>query len=186
MCQQATEHLDLPGEAQSRRTGQELGWPHDGGILAVRRPEGLVDVGIEPVDQARHEGGIVRLLARIEAQVLGQGDAGAQDVEAIPDRVHLPAWVGRARWTPKMRGRHHLCALVEQVLEGGNGGRDAEIVGHGGPSPDADVQGHVEVHPDQHALPVDIGEILEERESAQGVHDDQRATRTLKSTSRFE
>src|SRR6202041_1367722 len=68
----------------------------------------------------------------------------------------------------------------------GDGGGDAKVVGHGGPSPHADVERHVEVDPDQHAFAVDIGKILEEREPAQRVHCGQRPTRTLRSTSRFE
>ncbi len=186
MAKQAAEHLDLAGEAHARRAGQELGRPDDGGVLAVGRTEGLVDVGIESVDQPGHEGGVVRLLARIEAQVLGQRDAGAQDAQTFAHGVHLPTGVGCARRAAQVRGRHDLGALVEQALERGQGSRDAKVVGHRGPSPHANVQGHVEVDPDQHALPVDIGEILEEREPAQRVHVDQRATSTLRSTSRFE
>ena len=78
LLQQAAQHLDLLGEAQAGRAGQELGRADDGGVAAVGHPEGLVDVGIEALDEGCHEGGVVGLLARVEAQVVGQLHAGAQ------------------------------------------------------------------------------------------------------------
>ena len=43
----------------------------------MRGPEGVVDVGVEPLDQPGHERRVVGLLARVEAQVLEQLDPGA-------------------------------------------------------------------------------------------------------------
>ena len=76
--------------------------------------EGLVDVGVEPLDEPLHERGVVRLLARVEAQVLHEPDARAQRLQPLPHRVHLPAGVGCAGRPAEMRAGHHLGALVQQ------------------------------------------------------------------------
>ncbi len=50
--------------------------------------EGVVDVGVDPLDQRGDELRIVALLARVEAQVLHQLDAGRELGEARPDGIH--------------------------------------------------------------------------------------------------
>ena len=164
------QHLDLPGEAQPGRARQELRRPDDGGVGAVGGAEGLVDVGVEALDEPLHEGGVVRLLARVEAQVLHEPDARAQHLQPLPHRVHLPARVGGAGRPAEVRARHHVGTLVEQPAQRRQGGGDPEVVGHRGLAPHADVQRDVEVDPHQHALPVEVGEVLEERDAAQRVH----------------
>jgi hypothetical protein len=50
-----------------------------------------------------------------------------------------------------MGGEHHPGAALAQLLDGGQGGADASVVGH-----PAIVERHVEVHPDEHALVCDV------------------------------
>ena len=164
------QHLDLPGEAQPGRARQEPRWSDDGRVGAVGCAEGLVHVGVEPLDEPLHERGIVRLLPRVEAQVLHEPDARAQHLQPLPHRVHLPAGVRGTGRTTEVRARHHVGALVEQAAQRGQGGGDPEVVGHRGLAPHADVQRDVEVDPDQHALAVELGEILQEWEPAQLAH----------------
>ncbi len=170
MLQDAPEDLDLLGEAQPRRARQELRRSHDGGVGAVGRAEGFVHVGVEAVDQPLHEGGVVRLLARVEAQVLGQPDPRGQCLEPLTHGVHLPARVGRPGGPSEVRARHHLRTVVLELLERRQRRRDAEVVGHRGLAAHPDVQWDVEVDPDEHALPVDVGEVPEERDAAERVH----------------
>ena len=112
------EHLDLLGEAQTGRAGQEVRWPDDGRVGPVRGAERLVHVGVVALDQPLHEGRVVRLLARVEAQVLGQRDAGAQGRQPLAHRVHLPARVRRPGRAAEMRRRRHHGPLVVQPPQG--------------------------------------------------------------------
>ena len=184
--QDPAQDLDLPGEAQARRAREEPGRPHDRGVGPVGGAEGLVHVGVEAGDEALHEGGVVGLLARIEAQVLGQLDPGAQRPQPLAHRVHLPAGVRGAGRPAEMRAGHHLGPLVLEPAQRRQRGRDPEVVGHRGPAPHADVEGDVEVDPHQHPLPVERGEIPQERDAAEGVHEGQPPTSTARSTRRLE
>ena len=74
----AEEHLDLLRQQPTRRAGQGLRRADDRGVGPVRRAEGVVDVGVLALDQPRDERRVVALLARVEAQVLEQLDAGRQ------------------------------------------------------------------------------------------------------------
>ena len=74
---EAEEHLDLLGQQPAGGAGQELRRPHDRGVGPVRCTEGVIDVGVEPVDQPFDELGIVGLLPRVVPQVLQQLHPGA-------------------------------------------------------------------------------------------------------------
>ena len=130
--EEASQHFHLSGEAQARRAGQEVRRPHDGGVAAVRRAERLVHVGVIAPDHALHEGGVVRLLARVEPQVVGERHARAEGVEPPAHGVHLPPWVALPRRPAQVRRRGHLGAVVEEPLQRRERGGDAEVVGHGG------------------------------------------------------
>ena len=186
LLQDAAQHLDLLGEAQPGGARQEPGRADDGGVGPVGRSEGLVHVGVEAGDEPLHEGRVVRLLARVEAQVLRQLHAGAEGLQPLADRVHLPAGIRRAARPPEMRGGHHVGTLVLQPAQGRQRGGDAEVVGHRGPAAYPDVQRHVEVDPHQHAPALQRGEVPQERDAAEGVHQRQPPTRTVRSTSRLE
>ena len=73
------------------------------------RAERVVDVGVDPVDELGDERRVVALLARIEAQVLEQLDAGSQLGQPGPNGIHrvrssgLP--FGRPRWLGGDDGR---------------------------------------------------------------------------------
>ena len=85
-----------------------------------------------------------------------------------------------------MRRGHHLGPCVLQPAQRRQGRRDAEVVGHGGLAPHADVQGDVEVDPHQHPLAFEVGKVPEQRDAAQRVHAAQRPTTATRSTRRFE
>src|SRR5574337_2008712 len=62
------------GEVEDGR-GQVPRRAYDGGVRPVAGPEGVVHVAVAPFGQGLGEGGIVRLLLRMEAQVLQEADA---------------------------------------------------------------------------------------------------------------
>ena len=111
----------------------------------MRRAERLVHVGVVAPYQALHEGGVVRLLARVEAQVVGEGDARAQRLEPFAHGVHLPPLVVLPRRPAQVRRGRHLGPPLEQPQQRREPGGDAEVVGHGGPAGHADVERDVEV-----------------------------------------
>ena len=92
--QKAAEHLDLPLEEKSGGTGKPGGWSDDRCVLAVGHAEGVVDVGVVPVDQLLHETRIIGLLARVEAQVLEQLDRRSQGSQLLAHRPEVPLGVG--------------------------------------------------------------------------------------------
>ena len=72
----------------------------------MRRAERVVDVGVDPLDQLATNFGSLRLLARVEAQVLQQLDAGGQLGKARPtgsiEYFGSGSPFGRPRWLTHM------------------------------------------------------------------------------------
>ena len=138
--------------------GQRAGRPDDRGVGPVRGAEGVVHVAVEPVDEAGDEGGVVRLLAGVEAQVLGQLDAGAAARRGGPARRPSSSG-GRARPSAAPGGSRPRSgrALRLQPLERGQGGADAQVVGDL-----AALHRHVEVDPDEHRAALDGRQVLED------------------------
>jgi hypothetical protein len=54
-----------------------------------------------------------------------------------------------------------------QVLQGGEGGPDTEVVRDHGRLALAGSEGHIEVDPHQHAGSVEIGQVAEQRQTVQ-------------------
>ena len=123
--------------------------------------EGIVDVRIDALDQLGHERGVVGLLARVEAQVLQQLDAGSKLGETCPDRIHRVLRVGLALRPPEVRGTHDMCTAAGEPFDCRQGGADAEVVGD-----DAVVHRDVEVGAHQHPLAGDVAEIGERGDAA--------------------
>ena len=103
-----------PGRsAAPPRSGRNWGGPTMEAWRAVGGAEGLVHVGVEAVDQPLHEGGVVRLLARVEAQVLGQARRRGT---ATRSRSRTGSISQRGSGAPAGRPRcehgHHLGPLV--------------------------------------------------------------------------
>jgi len=154
----------------------EPGDPHVGGVAAVGVAEGVVDVHIGEACQFPGELLVVLLFPGIEPEVLQHDDVaglhrvdgllhlGAHDVlrqghvlaeqarEALRHRsqAHLvddlslrPAEVG---------GDDHFRVFVEGVIDGGQDGPDARVVG----DVLVGVEGNVEIEPKQHPLPLQI------------------------------
>ena len=93
---QAEQDVDLLLQQPPHRRRHELRRPDDRGVGAMRGAERVVDVGVDAVDELRHERRVVALLARIEAQVLEQLDARRQLGEARAHR-RPSSTSGRAR-----------------------------------------------------------------------------------------
>ena len=126
-CDRSPQHLDLPGQQPARGRGQELRGADDGGVGPVRGAEGVVDVGVEALDQPGHEGRVVRLLARVVAEVLRQLDPGASSASRATGATE---YLGSGRPLGREMGaRHHLGALAAQPLDGGQRSADAQVVG---------------------------------------------------------
>ncbi len=163
----------------------------------MRRAERLVHVGVVTPDQALHEGRVVRLLAPVETQVLGELHARAQRLETLAHGVHLPPRVTVPRRAPEMRGGRDLGPLLEQPIQRGQRGGDAEVVGDGRPAAHTDVERDVEVDAHEDPAPVDRldREVLEGGDARQSAGAPVRRahrrqlpapTSTARSTSRFE
>ena len=158
------EHLDLAGEQATHRRRDVAGRTDDRGVGAVRRTEGVVDVAVDALDEAAHEGVVVALLARVEAQVLEQLDAGGELGQAGAYRVHGVLRVGRALGPAEVAGRDDAGAALLQPLQRRQGGADAEVVGDL-----AAGERHVEVGADEDPLAVERPEarleVLEGRDA---------------------
>ena len=84
-------------------------------------PEGVVDVGVVPVDQLLDEVGVVALFTGVEPQVLQQLDLGRQAGQLLADRAEVPLGVGRALGPAQMGAGGDPGPSGQQVLEGGDG-----------------------------------------------------------------
>ena len=106
-----------------------LGGPTTEAWRPVGDAEGVVDVGVVPVDQLLDERRVVLLLARVEAEVLEQLDLGGQPGQLLADRAQVPADVRGAAGPAEVGAGGDLGAVLEQVVQGGQGRPDAEVVG---------------------------------------------------------
>ena len=95
----------------------------------MRDPEGVVHVDVVAVDQLLDEGGVVVLLAGVEAKVLEQFDLRSQKGELLAHRCELPADIGSTFGPTEMRAGSHRRPAVEQVLQRRERRTDAEVVG---------------------------------------------------------
>ncbi len=140
-------------------------------VGAVGGREGVVDVHIAELGQLGGEGGVVLLLAGVEAQVLQQQHAavgqlgyglGRRIADAVGSEGHRRAQHlgqgfdhrlqahGRhdlALGPVEVGQQHHLGALAAQGLDGGDDGAQAGVVADA-----AILHRHVEVDADQNAL----------------------------------
>ncbi len=148
--------------------GRRGGWAHDRGVGPVRGAEGVVDIGVEAVDETVHEGGVVALLPRVEAEVLEQRHPGRQHGQAVPDGSHVETGVDRALGPPEVRARRDRRTPLREPRQGREGGPDAEVVGHHHAAAGVLGQGHVEVDAHQDPSPVELGKVLEQGEPGQG------------------
>ena len=156
VVEQAAEDLDLLGQEASGGAGQALRRADDRGVRPVGRAEGVVHVEVEPVDQAVDEGGIVGLLARVEAEVLQQLDARRQLGQPLPDRRHRVLLVGLALGPAEVGAGDDGRAVLLQPLDRGQGGPDPQVV------VDLPVgDGDVEVGPEQDPLSRRVGQVLQ-------------------------
>jgi hypothetical protein len=138
-------------------------------VGAVRRAEGVVDVGVGECGQPSRQVGVVLGLARLEADVLehdhvpvghvieigGELHLGLQELaQALghrPQRQRLVAALGAA----EVRRQHQPGAALAQALDRRQRRADARVVGDR-----ALVQRDVEVDADEDPLAVDV-EVVE-------------------------
>ena len=175
VLQQAGEVADLALHEQARVGGQDLRHAHRGGVGAVRRAEGVVDVDVAVAGQRRREAGVVGLLLVVEAEVLQEQQlTGLEAVDGIhgPDAdgvtggrhgplEELGEVLGHGAQAQRVADlalrpsevahEHDGGAVLEQVGDGGEGGADAGVVPH-----PAVLDGHVEVDPHEDALALRI------------------------------
>ena len=86
-----------------------------------------------------------------------EGDIAADDVGGgAGDRLQRELGVGAVLRAPEMREQHDLGALVGQFEDGRRDALDAGGVGHL-----AVGHRHVEIDPDEHALALDVAEVIE-------------------------
>ena len=140
--------------------GRNCGGPTIDAWRPVRRAERVVHVEVLALDQLLHERRVVGLLARVEAQVLEQLDAGRQLGQHAcgPGSIEyfgsgLP--FGRPRWVHAVTvgallGSHSMVGSAARM-------RKSSTIA---PSRDRDV----EVGAEQDPATVDVAEVLERRE----------------------
>jgi hypothetical protein len=168
----AAERGQLAQHQQARRRWLQVARDGgDGGVGAVRRREGVVDVAVGQLGELPGEAVVVLLFLGMEAQVLeqehlarlqrlrlrprGRADAVGRERDGPVQQLreafaHRPQRVGGVRpalGAAQVRGEHDGGAGVERVPHGGNDGAQARVVGHG-----AAVQGRVEVGAKEDAL----------------------------------
>ncbi len=146
------------------------------GMGAVGGGEGVVDVDIAESGEHPGEDGVIVLLARVEARVVGKKDVtlverlggavggivapvgGDEDHGAADGAGKRRAYgaQGHLRHEPalgpsEMAQDDEACALVQKLAQCGDAALDARGIGHG-----AVLHGHIEVEPDDDAAPVDV------------------------------
>ena len=161
----------LPLEQETGHARQEVGDPLGRGVRAMGGTKGIVDVQVGHVGQRLGESRVVRLLLRVEAQVLEEQQVpGAQLVdrhlharpervtghphrapqqggEAISNRLEAQGVVHLALRPPKVAGQDHGSPMLKQVDQRRQAGPDASVIG------DAPVvERHVEVGTQEDAL----------------------------------
>ena len=171
VAQQAAEDLELLGHQQAGHGGQVVRDSLRGGVRAVSRAEGVVDVDVAERRQLLGEPGVVAGLLRVEAKVLQQEHvAGPERGRRLRGRGADAVVRGRDRAAEQLRearrhGRHaqpvddlplgpaevghehDRAALVLQVGDRGQGGADARVVDDA-----AAFERHVEVDAHERAL----------------------------------
>ena len=136
------QHRDLAFEEAPGRRRQPRRGSHDRGVGAVRGAEGVVDVGVEPGHQARHEVGVAALLAGVEPQVVQERHPGGELGQAGSHGGHVVAGVAPSLGPAQVGGGRDRRPPLGQPSQGGQHGADAEVVGHHGLAPRAVSEGH--------------------------------------------
>ena len=142
--------LELGEQQESGVRGQQVGDRFRRGVCTVRRAERVVDVEIAAVGELTGEARVVLRLAGIEARVLEHRDPVVWEELAEP----LPHRFDRVRLRPAQMGADPNLArvLLQQQLQGRQRGPDAGVVR------DLPVlERHVQIRPDEHGLPCDLG-----------------------------
>ena len=168
------------------RAPNQPGDADSGGVGAVRRAKGVVDVEVAQTGERAGKLLVVGFFFGMEAQVLQQQDlvvsesehhlldffsdaiGGKADrsfqqlVQPLDHRPQAQLRFPLPLGTAQMRGQDDAGALLARVLQGGQGSADARIVSHL-----SIPQGNVEVHPDEQPaagqLQVADGELGHER-----------------------
>lgn len=179
------QDADLGGDQEAGGVRQARRELVDGGVPTVHRAEAVADVDVrqggEPVGELAALGVVLGGLARVEAQVLDDGDltvAQARDrrPRGLADRVGRERHGGaeeftesgggggererrvrRALGTAQVRGDDHLGAGLREGLDGGQHGADPAVVGDccGAGGLAAGCERHVEVGADEDPLACD-------------------------------
>ena len=129
--------------------------------------ERIVDVGVVPVDELLDERGVVVLLARVEPEVFEELDLRSQSGQLLPYRSEVPAGVRRPLGPAQMGACGDAGTVLDEIVQRRQGGTDPEVVGDGERVVGTRPERHVEVDPDQHAGPVEIGKVAEEGQAVQ-------------------
>ena len=118
------------------------------------RTEGVVDVGIDAIDQLGDECGIVALLPRVEPQVLEQLDTGCQLTQTGAHCVHRVLRVRLALGPAEVAGGDHGGAALGEPVDRGERGADAEVVGDL-----AVLHRNVEIGANEHPLTAQVAQV---------------------------
>ena len=186
--QRLAERLQLGLHEAPRRARQALRNGGRGRMGAMRGGECIVDVDIGERRESIGEGGIVRLLARVEAQVLQQCDIAGRErshgglrllTDAIGDKLHREAaeCMRKRFGEGAQRHRRHGLALGPAEVRGDDDPRAALCELAQGWRHPVDPRGiahrafahrHIQVHPNEDALTgdLDIVERSERRHAA--------------------
>ena len=129
----------------------------------MRDAEGVVDVGVVVVDQLLHEGRVVGRLAGSKRRFSRSSTWGASRASSSrtgPRSSGDPEPPG----SPEVGAAGDTGPTVAQVLDGGEGGVDPEVVGHLGWTRRARPQRNVEADADEHTRPVEVGQVTQQRQ----------------------
>ena len=168
--------VDLLLQQEAGVGGEIRGGAHDGALGAVRGAEGVEHEDVAVGGEGLGDLGVVLLLALVEADVLEDEDVAVLEgvdgglgllAVGVVNELHVVAGelgelVGSrlegerglgtvALGAAEVAHEDDLGALVLEVLDGGDGGAHARVVGD-----DAVLQGHVEVNAHEDALARDV------------------------------
>ena len=206
------ERVDLaleqpPGGGGPPLLLEHLGERGHGGVGPVHRAERVVDVVVGEIGEAHRERAIVRLLPRVEAEVLEQDhpagfereslarllDLGTEDAvrrhvlhhaseqlrQQFGDRAEAQGFVHPAMWPTEVRRGHDRRAPLEELGERRHARSDPGVVGD-----HAVGERDVQIQADEDAPSRDVAEVVERSEAHRPYSE--RPTRSTRSTRRFE
>jgi hypothetical protein len=123
----------------------------------------IVDVEVESLYESAYEFWIIRLFARVEAQILHHRDSRHHCGKRLANRLHGESGIHPALGASQVAAHGHQRTVRAQPFECGDRGAETKVVGHFEAAVFFCAKWGIEIRPDENASSPDRGQILEGR-----------------------